>query len=80
MIERNVIDELFRCLLAGVATTSDGRTRFDQTQRLISAFDQIDDTQLRQELILLVEIVSKMPEVLQHKRESWGKTKLSQVH
>lgn len=81
MINREEIDELFRCLLAGAgAPVNEGQMRFEQSQQLLQAFDRIEDLQLRQELILLIEIVSKMPEVLHRKRDSWGKAKLAQFH
>ncbi|MBI4725347.1 MAG: hypothetical protein HY765_10325 [Rhodomicrobium sp.] len=81
MIERKEIDELFRCLLAGVASPAgDQQTKLEQSRQLLSAFNGIDDMQLRQELVLLMEIVSRMPEVLQRKRDSWGKTTLAKVH
>ncbi|MGO9544281.1 MAG: hypothetical protein ACLPPF_05750 [Rhodomicrobium sp.] len=81
MINREEIDELFRCLLAGVAAPVDDRqVRFEQSQQLLQAFDRISDSQLRQELIVLIELVSKMPEVLHRNRDSWGKAKLAQFH
>ena len=81
MIERNEMDELFRCLLAGVAhPVAERQTRLEQSRQLLSAFNGIQDTQLGQELLVLIEIVSKMPEVLERKRDSWGATKQAQVH
>lgn len=65
MISSEDIDELFRCLLAGVAAPADdGQLRFDQSRQLLLAFERIGDCKLRQELILLIEIVSKMPDAL----------------
>jgi D-mannonate dehydratase len=81
MINREQIDELFRYLLAGVATPRDDRqAKIDQSRQLLSAFSRIDDAELRQELVVLMEIVSQMPEVLQRKRDSWGKAKIAQFH
>jgi hypothetical protein len=81
MINREKIDDLFRYLLAGVsAPTDDRQMRIDQSRRLIMAFDRINDSELRQELILLIEIVSKMPEVMRMNRESWAAAKPAQVH
>ncbi len=78
MINREQIDELFRFLLAGVAAPKDDRqVRLDQSRQLLSAFSRIDDAELRQELVVLMEIVSQMPEVLQRKRDEWGKLKIS---
>jgi hypothetical protein len=80
MINREQIDELFRYLLAGVSAPRDDRqVRMDQSQQMLSAFNRIDDAELRQELVVLMEIVSQMPEVLQRKREEWGK-KIAQFH
>jgi hypothetical protein len=81
MINREQIDELFRYLLAGVAVPRDDRqARVDQSKQLLCAFNRIEDADLRQELLVLIEIVSQMPEVLQSKRESWGKHKIAQFH
>ena len=81
MINREKIDELFRFLLAGVAApVDDRRVRFTQSQQLLSAFNRIDDYNLRQELIVLIEIVSKMPDILQRTYESWGQTRPAHFH
>ncbi len=81
MIECEEIDELFRCLLAGVAHPVDERrTRLDQSRQLLSAFNGIEDTQLRQELVLLIEIVSKMPEILERKKDGWNHKTLAHIH
>jgi hypothetical protein len=81
MINREQIDELFRYLLAGVSSArDDGQARIDQSRQMLSAFSRIDDPDLRQELVVLMEIVAQMPEVLQRKRDEWGKLKLSQLH
>ena len=70
MINREKIDDLFRFLLAGVSAPADDRqVRVDQSRQLLSAFNRIDDSQLRQELLVLIEIVSTMPELLQRKGE-----------
>ena len=81
MINTEELDELFRCLLAGVAAPKDDRqVRFEQSQQLLQAFDRIDDSELRQELIVLIEIVSKMPEALHRKGRRLGKTMLAKLH
>ena len=81
MIKREEIDDLFRCLLSGVTSPVDARQlRFEQSQQLLYAFNRIEDSQLRQELVLLIEIVSKMPGAMQAAREGWGKTITAQVH
>jgi hypothetical protein len=81
MINREKIDDLFRYLLAGVSAPVDDRqVRMDQSRQLLSAFNKIDDSKLRQELLVLIEIVSNMPELLQGKRDGWGKAKVAQIH
>jgi len=81
MINREKIDDLFRFLLAGVSAPVDDRqVRVDQSRQLLSAFNRIDDTQLRQELLVLIEIVSSMPELLQRKREPLAITQAAQIH
>ncbi len=72
MMKREEIDELFRRLLSGVAAPVDGRQdAIDQSRQLLAAFNKIEDPSLRQELVLLIEIISQMPEVLERKRERW---------
>jgi hypothetical protein len=81
MINREKVDDLFRYLLAGVSTPVDERqVRMDQSRQLLSAFNRIDDSKLRQELLVLIEIVSNMPELLQRNREGWAKPKVAQIH
>ncbi|MFY9641603.1 MAG: hypothetical protein WCD20_06895 [Rhodomicrobium sp.] len=82
MINSEELDELFRCLLAGVGAPKDDRqVRFEQSQQLVQAFDRISDSGIRQELILLIEIVSKMPEALhQQGSRRLGRTMLSRLH
>jgi hypothetical protein len=81
MINREQIDELFRYLLAGVAAPRDDRQiRADQSRQMLSAFNRIDDAELRQELVVLMEIVARMPEVLKGNRDYMGQYKLAQVH
>jgi len=81
MINREQIDELFRYLLAGVSAPRDDRqARMDQSRQILSAFNRIDDAELRQELVVLMEIVAKMPEVLHRRRDRWAKLKIAQFH
>jgi len=81
MINREEIDELFRCLLAGAgAPVDDRQKRFEQSQQLLAAFDRINDPELRQELIVLIEIVSKMPEILPRMRGGKARAQLAQLH
>jgi hypothetical protein len=73
MINSEELDELFRCLLAGVgAPADDVQLRYEQSRQILLAFDKIRDSNLRQELIVLIEIVSKMPEALHHGRAKLG--------
>jgi hypothetical protein len=73
MINSEELDELFRCLLAGVgAPADDVQLRYEQSRQILLAFDKIRDSNLRQELIVLIEIVSKMPEALHHGRTKLG--------
>jgi hypothetical protein len=68
-------------LLAGVSAPADDRqVRVDQSRQLLSAFNRIEDSQLRQELLVLIEIVSTMPELLQRKRKPLAITQAAQVH
>jgi hypothetical protein len=81
MINGEELDELFRCLLAGVrAPADDVQLRFDQSRQLLLAFDKIKDSNLRQELIVLIEIVSKMPDALRQGRAKLGTPALAQLH
>ena len=81
MINGEELDELFRCLLAGVSTPADDlQHRYDQSRQLLLAFDKIRDSTLRQELIVLIEIVSKMPEVLRQSRTKLGTPALGHLH
>jgi hypothetical protein len=70
MFKLDEIDELFRCLLSDIPATTDSRKDgVEQSQQLLSAFNKIEDPRLRRELVLLIEILSQMPEVLQRRRE-----------
>jgi hypothetical protein len=81
MINREKIDDLFRFLLAGVSAPADDRqVRVDQSRQLLSAYNRINDSQLRQELLVLIEIVSTMPELLQRKSEPLAITQAAQIH
>jgi hypothetical protein len=81
MINREKIDDLFRFLLAGVSAPADDRqVRVDQSRQLLSAFNRINDSQLRQELLVLIEIVSDMPELLQRKRDGLAIAQAAQIH
>jgi hypothetical protein len=82
MIDGKELDDLFRCLLAGVRTPADDvKHRYEQSRQLLLAFDKISDSELRQELIVLIEIVSKMPEALRKNCASkLGVPALQQFH
>jgi hypothetical protein len=81
MFKCDEMDDLFRCLLSDVSSTADSRqSRAEQSQQLLSAFNRIEDPKLRRELVLLIEIVSQMPEGSQQGRPRRRKTKLVQIH
>ena len=81
MINSEELDELFRYLLAGVAAPKDElQVRFEQSRQIVEAFDRIDDSELRQELILLIEIVAKMPNAVRRNRGGLGRSMLSRLH
>lgn len=81
MIDSEELDKLFRHLLAGVAAPKDELpVRFEQSRQLVQAFDRIDDSNLRQELILLIEIVSKMPKAMRANQRGIGRAMLSTLH
>jgi hypothetical protein len=68
-IKHEEVDEFFRRLLAGAAQSAEKQPdAIDQSRQLMSAFNKISDPRLRQELVVLIEIVSKMPELLQRRR------------
>ncbi len=77
MVTHEEVDEFFRRLLAGIDRRPDPT---DQSKQLLSAFNKIRDPRLRQELLILIEIVSQKPEILQSKRERWVKGALAPVH
>ena len=79
MVTHEEVDEFFRRLLAGIS--ADRRTDpIDQSKQLLSAFNKIRDPRLRQELLILIEVVSQKPEILEDKRERWVKGALAPVH
>jgi len=81
MVNREKLDDLFRFLLAGVSAPADDRqVRVDQSRQLLSAYNRINDSQLRQELLVLIEIVSTMPELLQRKHDGLTITQAAQIH
>jgi hypothetical protein len=81
MIDGKELDELFRCLLAGVRTPADDvKHRYEQSRQLLLAFDRIGDCELRQELIVLMEIVSKMPDALRKTRNKLATPALNHMH
>jgi hypothetical protein len=79
-VKHEEVDEFFRRLLAGAAGPLEKQhDAIDQSRQLIAAFNKITDATLRQELVVLIEIVSKMPELL-HRRRVWGKGGLAGIH
>ncbi len=81
MVTHEEVDEFFRRLLAGVSARAERKQESpDQSRQLLTAFSKIRDPRLRQELLILIEIVSQMPELLQNKPDRWVQTALAQMH
>ncbi|HWJ17894.1 MAG TPA: hypothetical protein VNR65_04105 [Geobacterales bacterium] len=81
MVTHEEVDEFFRRLLAGIPARAERRPDpVDQSRQLLTAFNKIRDPRLRQELLVLIEIVSQKPELLQAKREHWAKGTLAPMH
>jgi hypothetical protein len=79
MVTHEEVDEFFRRLLAGIPTEPKPDP-CDESRQLLSAFNKIRDPRLRQEFLILIEIISQKPELLQGKRERWMKGTLAHVH
>ena len=74
MVTHEEVDEFFRRLLAGISAPAKREPDpFDQSKQLVSAFNRIRDPRLRQELLVLIEIVSQKPELLKNKPGRWLK-------
>jgi hypothetical protein len=74
-IKHEEVDEFFRRLLAGAGGPAENKPdAIDQSRQLVAAFNRITDPHLRQELVLLIEIVAKMPDIISRRRG------LAQVH
>ncbi len=81
MVTHEEVDEFFRRLLAGISAPAEHRLDpFDQSKQLLSAFNKIRDPRLRQELLVLIEIVSQKPELLHGRRERWIKGAFAPMH
>jgi hypothetical protein len=79
-IKHEEVDEFFRRLLAGAGGSGDKQhDAIDQSRQLMTAFNKITDPRLRQELVVLIEIVAQMPDLL-HRRRVWGKGGFAGVH
>ncbi|MFT4078080.1 hypothetical protein [Rhodomicrobium lacus] len=75
------MDELFRSLLDGVGTTVDTKNgAVEQSRQLVTAFSRIEDHHVRQELLLLIELVSRMPKVLTTRQDRFSHTGLANLH
>jgi hypothetical protein len=79
MVTHEEVDEFFRRLLAGIPAEPKPDL-CDESRQLLSAFNKIRDPRLRQEFLILIEIISQKPELLQGKRERWMKGTLAHVH
>ena len=51
-----------------------------ECRQLLSAFNKIEDPRLRQELLVLIEIVAKMPGFLPSRGDRWLEGRLAKVH
>ncbi len=81
MVTHEEVDEFFRRLLAGVSAREERKkVSIDQSKQLLTAFSKIRDPRLRQELLILIEIVSQMPELLQNNRKGWVQAALAPIH
>ncbi|MBJ7535452.1 hypothetical protein JDN40_15185 [Rhodomicrobium vannielii ATCC 17100] len=75
------MDELFRSLLDGVGTTVDTKNgTVEQSRQLVTAFSRIEDHNVRQELLLLIELVSRMPKVLTTRQDRFSHAGLANLH
>ncbi|ADP71462.1 hypothetical protein Rvan_2237 [Rhodomicrobium vannielii ATCC 17100] len=75
------MDELFRSLLDGVGTTVDTKNgAVEQSRQLVTAFSRIEDHNVRQELLLLIELVSRMPKVLTTRQDRFSHVGLANLH
>ncbi|MBT3070239.1 hypothetical protein KKP04_05075 [Rhodomicrobium sp. Az07] len=75
------MDELFRSLLDGVGTTVDSKNcAVDQSRQLVTAFSRIEDYNVRQELLLLIELVSRMPRSLTTRQDRLSHTGVANLH
>ena len=79
MVTHEEVDEFFRRLLAGIPAERKADPS-DQSRQLLSAFNKIGDPRLRQELLILIEVVSQKPELLQNSRKPWMKGALAPMH
>ncbi len=84
MVTHEEVDEFFRRLLSGIPASAERKPDpFDQTEQLLSAFNKISDPRLRQDLLILIEIVSQRPELLQRSQStntSWLKDTIGPMH
>jgi hypothetical protein len=76
MVKHEEIDVFFRRLIASApAPQANRQDDLDQSGQLLSAFNKITDPRLRQEVLLLIEIVAQMPE----RRGRWREGALAQA-
>lgn len=81
MFKCDEMDELFRYLLSDVGSAAGGcKSAADQSLQLLTAFNRIADPKLRRELVLLIEIVSQMPEAAQRSRLRLRPAKPARIH
>ncbi len=81
MVKPEEVDEFFRRLLAGPPAPQEvKKNASDQSGQLLSAFNKITDPRLRQEVLLLIEIVAQMPDAVPARGRAWPEGALAQVH
>ncbi len=81
MFKLNEVDELFRCLLAGIKSPAENlRSGPEQSRQALCAFNRIEDPSLKRELVLLMELASRMPGMMQTRTDGWGTPTFAQLH
>ena len=91
MVKHKEVDEFFRrlrppahantVLPANASLPAERKSHASlECRQLLSAFNKIEDPRLRQELLVLIEIVAKMPGFLPSRGDCWLKGSLAKVH
>ena len=91
MVKHKEVDEFFRrlsppaaanaVLPANASVPAERKSHASpECRQLLSAFNKIEDPRLRQELLVLIEIVAKMPGFLRSRGGRWLESGLAQMH